>query len=234
MAQRDRDLPARAAGRARTGGRAGTDGRASAGRGRADRHGTGRGAEFVDDRPRVDLRALRGRLHQLVEPVVTAADLDLDGLTVSPAGRRLVVRVTVDGESGIGHDELSDISRDISDVLDRAEERDGELTPDSYVLEVSSPGTDRPLTLPRHWRRNVGRMVTVRAHDHSITDRVTGVDAAGVSFENNGAVGFDALGPGRVQVEFTHLAELSDDDFGVDFDDEDAAYGAEIPEEDEA
>jgi ribosome maturation factor RimP len=230
MAQRDRGSPARAAGRARTGGRGGAGGRAAPGRGRT----TGRGAEPFEERPQVDLRALRSRLHRLVEPVVTAADLELDGLTVSPAGRRLVVRVTVDGESGIGHDALSDVSRDISEVLDQAEQRDGELTSDSYVLEVSSPGIDRPLTLPRHWRRNIGRLVTVRAHDRAITERVIRVDEAGVSFEGTGQVGFDELGPGRVQVEFTHLAELSDDDFGVDFVDEDGADGAEIPEEDEA
>src|SRR5262249_59212884 len=126
-----------------------------------------------------------------------AADLDRDGLTVKPAGRRLVVRVTVDGESGIGHDELSDISRDISDVLDRAEAREGELTPDAYVLEVSSPGIDRPLTLPRHWRRNIGRLVTVRAHDHTITERIAGVDEAAVGFEATGPGGFGGLGPGR-------------------------------------
>jgi len=233
MAQRDRGSPARAAGRARTGGRGGMDSRATPAAGRAGARGS-RASDPVEDRPRVDLRALRSRLHQLVEPVVTAADLDLDGLTVKPAGRRLVVRVTVDGESGIGHDELSDISRDISDVLDRAEAREGELTPDAYVLEVSSPGIDRPLTLPRHWRRNIGRIVTVRAHDHTITERIAGVDEASVVFEATGPVGYDALGPGRVQVEFTHLAELSDDDFGVEFDDGDAADGVENPEEDEA
>src|SRR5215475_519418 len=117
MAQRDRGTPARAAGRSS---RPGAD-------------------------ERVDVHALRSRLHAVVEPVVSAAELDLDGLTVRPAGRRLVVRVTVDGDAGVGHDELSDVSRNISMALDRAEERAGELTPGSYVLEVSSPGVDRPL-----------------------------------------------------------------------------------------
>src|SRR5262249_11629015 len=160
-----------------------------------------------------------------------AADLDRDGLTVKPAGRRLVVRVTVDGESGIGHDELSDISRDISDVLDRAEAREGELTPDAYTLEVSSPGVDRPLTLPRHWRRNVGRLVAVRAGERTVTARITAVDADGVTLEGTGHVRFDQLGSGRVQVEFTHLAELAEEDFGEDFEDSD---GSRLAEEDES
>src|SRR5262245_38878228 len=129
MAQRDRGAPARAGRRPRPG-------------------------YEEPPAPRVDLRALRNRLQDLVEPVVNEADLDLDGLTVSPAGRRLVVRVTVDGEDGVGHDELSDVSRDISTTLDQAEASGGDITPGAYVLEVSSPGVDRPLTLPRHWRRN--------------------------------------------------------------------------------
>jgi ribosome maturation factor RimP len=228
MAQRDRGAPARAARRPRP------------------------AAEAPDRGPWVDLKALRARLHDLVEPVVTAADLDLDGVAVSPAGRRLVVRITIDGEHGIGHDELSDISRDISAALDDAEQRGGELTPGSYLLEVSSPGVDRPLTLPRHWRRNVGRVVTVRAGDKTITGRVTAADDTGVSFDGATPVPFDRLGAGKVQVEFTHMADLADEDLGEDFADEDedfdefaddedddhadrtATNGAEYPEEDEA
>jgi ribosome maturation factor RimP len=218
MAQRDRSAPARA----------------------ARRFGQPP-APAADRGPGVDLRALRTRLHNLVEPVVTAADLDLDGVTVSPAGRRLVVRVVVDGEHGIGHDELSDVSREISDALDRAEQRGGDLTPGSYLLEVSSPGVDRPLTLPRHWRRNIGRLVTVRVGQASVSGRVTAVDDDGVSLDADEPIPFDRLGPGRIQVEFTHLADLTDDEFGDEFDDLDddtadrtATNGADIPEEDEA
>jgi ribosome maturation factor RimP len=178
-----------------------------------------------------DLRILRSRLTALVEPVVVAADLDLDDLTVKPAGRRLVVRVVVDGEAGIGHDELSDISRDISEALDEAEEQGGELTPGAYTLEVSSPGVDRPLTLPRHWRRNVGRLVAVRAGERTVTARITAADADGVTLEGTGHVRFDQLGSGRVQVEFTHLAELAEEDFGDDFEDTD---GSRLAEEDES
>jgi ribosome maturation factor RimP len=223
MAQRDRSAPARPARRF----------------GRPP-------APDADRGPGVDLRALRTRLHNLVEPVVTAADLDLDGVTVSPAGRRLVVRVVVDGEHGIGHDELSDVSREISDALDRAEQRGGDLTPGSYLLEVSSPGVDRPLTMPRHWRRNVGRLVTVRVGQASVGGRNSAVDDQGVSLDGDEPIPFDRLGPGRIQVEFTHLADLADEDFGDEVDESDefddlddsadrtATDGADISEEDEA
>ncbi len=193
MAQRDRGAPARATGRPTLPKAAGS---------RAPKATANRTRQAVPERPAVDLRALRTRLHALVEPVVAAGGLDLDGLSVSPAGRRLVVRVTVDGESGVGHDELTDVSRDISAALDEAEQRGGELTPGAYVLEISSPGVDRPLTLPRHWQRNVGRLVAVRAGERSITARITAADAVGVTFESVGTVAFDQLGtgagPGRV------------------------------------
>jgi ribosome maturation factor RimP len=159
----------------------------------------------------------------LIEPVVTAEGLDLEDVAVSRMGRRHVVRVTVDADGGIGHDELSDVSRAISQALDDAEDRGRELTPDSYTLELSSPGVDRPLTLPRHWRRNVGRLVAVRVDGRQLTGRVSEVDERGVSLDVNGQrvdAAFDALGPGRVQVEFTRLTELSDEEFGPELTDE--------------
>jgi ribosome maturation factor RimP len=69
----------------------------------------------------------------VVEPIVLAAELDLEEFAITRAGRRFVVRVTVDGDSGVGHDELSDISRDLA-ALDAAEEAGGEFAADSYAL----------------------------------------------------------------------------------------------------
>jgi ribosome maturation factor RimP len=203
MAQRGQGAAARARPAARTGARSG----GAAGPGAAS-----------------DLAATRARLRAIVEPTVRAADLDLEELTVTRAGRRLLVRVTVDGDNGVGHDELTEVSREISDALDEAEQDGGEVTTDSYTLEVSSPGVDRPLTLPRHWRRNVGRLVKVRAGEANLTARVVAVDEAGVVLEAGGrtqTVAFDELGPGRVQVEFRHLdeADLDEADFGEEFDD---------------
>jgi ribosome maturation factor RimP len=205
--------------------------RATAGRGRGRTDAAQTGQAGGDQRRTVDLAAVRGRVRAIVEPAVVSAGLDLDELTVSPAGRRLVVRVTVDGDDVVSHDELTAVSREISARLDAAEETGGDVTPDSYTLEVSSPGVDRPLTLPRHWRRNVGRLVKVKAGDRSLTGRVTTVDEAGVSFDVDGrpvAVGFTDLGPGRVQIEFTRLAEA---DFGDDLDGDDEGDDDELDED---
>jgi ribosome maturation factor RimP len=152
-----------------------------------------------------------------IEPVVGAAGYDLEELVVTPAGRRSVVRVVVDREGGVTLDDIAEISRTVSEVLDANDDGMGR-TP--YVLEVSSPGVDRPLTGPRHWRRNTGRLVTVpvgpAGQTTEVTGRVTAVDDAGVilAVEAQGKPGakkrpptprqvpWAELGNGRVQVEF--------------------------------
>ena len=78
------------------------------------------------------------------------------------------------------------------------------------MLEVSSPGVDRPLTEPRHWRRAIGRLVGVEVEGKAVTGRVVGTDDAGVSLEIGGAtrqVPWPQLGRGRVQVEFNRSEE---------------------------
>lgn len=112
-------------------------------------------------RPRVDLAARRARLRSVIEPVLTGSGYDLEDLTISRAGRRHVVRVIVDSDAGVTLDDVADVSRAVSAALDRAEETGPELIAGEYQLEVSSPGVDRPLTQPRHWRRNRGRLVRV-------------------------------------------------------------------------
>jgi ribosome maturation factor RimP len=157
------------------------------------------------------------RLVGWIEPVVGAAGYDLEELVVTPAGRRSVVRVVVDREGGVTLDDIAEISRTVSEVLDANDDGMGR-TP--YVLEVSSPGVDRPLTGPRHWRRNTGRLVTVAVGPAGqiteVTGRVTAVDDAGVTLavEAQGKPGakkrpptprqvpWAELGNGRVQVEF--------------------------------
>jgi len=168
-----------------------------------------------DKSARSDLSAQRARLRAVIEPVVARAGFDLEDLTVARAGRRSVVRVTVDGDDGVTHDALVDISRDISGALDDAEASGGELSANAYELEVSSPGVDRPLTQARHWRRNIGRLVKVNVGGRPLTARIMGTDADTVILEAGGQrirAGLDELGPGRVQVEFGRLDELSEED----------------------
>ncbi|TQJ20954.1 ribosome maturation factor RimP [Micromonospora sp. A202] len=204
-------------------------------RGRATRP-TGRPRDAAGSRGG-DLAGRRARLRAVIEPVVNDAGYDLEDLTVSRAGRRHVVRVMVDADGGIDLDAVADVSRAVSAALDAAEEAGGDIVAGEYQLEVSSPGVDRPLTLPRHWRRNVSRLVKVTVRgaaalpeqrgeqptgDRQLTGRVIAADDEGVQLETEDgrtSWAYAQLGPGRVQVEFTRLAELGEPD--EEFDDAD-------------
>jgi ribosome maturation factor RimP len=166
------------------------------------------------------------RLAGWIEPVVSAAGYDLEELVVTPAGRRSVVRVVVDRDEGVTLDDIAEVSRAVSAVLD---DKDGDLGRAPYVLEVTSPGVDRPLTEPRHWRRNTGRLVTVAVGPtggaEQVTARVTAVDDGGITLavEAPGKPGakkrapvarqvpWAALGAGRVQIEFGRADAGQDD-----------------------
>lgn len=103
------------------------------------------------------------RVRAAVEPAVAGVGLLLEQVVVTAAGRRSVVRVVVDlpdGPGGVDSEALTDASRAISAALDEADPVHG-----SYVLEVSTPGTDRPLTEPRHFRRAVTRLVRLTLTD---------------------------------------------------------------------
>ena len=177
--------------------------------------------------------AQRERLVSVLSPAVASAGCDLEEVTVSPAGKRKIVRVVVASDAGVTLDEVAAVSRAVTEVLDA---RDTELFGTSpYVLEVSSPGVDRPLTEPRHWRRAVGRLVevTVGGAPAPARARVTDADDDGVGLTDEAGTRtrhrWDELGPGKVQVEFGKAADGEDD--AADGDDEDDGLD-DVAEED--
>lgn len=112
---------------------------------------------------------LAGRLEPIVAEAVTDAGFDLDALDVQQAGRRKLVKVVVDADDGVGLDEVAEVSRVVSAVLDEHEH----VIAGAYTLEVTSPGVDRPLVKPRHWRRAKYRLVRVTTTGgEEITGRV--------------------------------------------------------------
>lgn len=141
----------------------------------------------------------RDRVRDLLAPVVSAAGFDLEDVSVTAAGRRHVVRVVVDRDGGLDLDAVAEVSRVVSAALDGSDAT-GE-TP--YTLEVTSPGVDRPLTQPRHWRRAQGRLVKAG----SVTGRVLDADDDRVRLDlgdgDTRELSYEELGAGTVQVEFS-------------------------------
>ena len=169
--------------------------------------------------------ARRAAVHDLLAPVVSSVGLELEDVELRSVGRRLIVRVLVDSHTGVTLDEVATASTAVSAALDD----ETVLGDEPYTLEVSSPGVDRPLTLPRHWRRNVGRLVSVTLLDGSaVTGRVTSVDDAHAVLEINvkgrtstRTVALADVRRAVVEVEFSRPADSDDDE--DDEDDKDVA-----------
>jgi ribosome maturation factor RimP len=102
--------------------------------------------------------SLANNLTDLLTPVVTQTGFVLEEVTVTPVGKRRLVSVVIDREaSNPSLDEVTVVSKEISAILDTYSQM-GEMP---FTLEVTTPGVDRPLTLPRHWKKNVGRLVKI-------------------------------------------------------------------------
>ncbi len=141
----------------------------------------------------------------LLAPVVSAAGAELEDVSISRAGSRSVVRVVIDRDGGIDLDAVAEVSRVVGAALDA----DPDAIPGSFVLEVTTPGVDRPLTEPRHWRRALGRLVSInRRHSGPITGRVSAADeekAVLVGDDIPGgsvAISYSDVSRAVVQVEF--------------------------------
>ena len=164
-------------------------------------------------------------LQKLIEPEVEAEGLALVRvkMTGGTSDPTLQVMAERPDTRQLTLEDCARLSRRISERLDELEAEGNDPFDHAYRLEVSSPGVDRPLTEPRHWRRNVGRLVSVKAGERTLTGRITEVDAESVALNVNGRterVPLDQLGAGRVQLEFTRLEELAEDEFGEEIADE--------------
>ncbi|WP_371301751.1 ribosome maturation factor RimP [Nocardioides sp.] len=133
--------------------------------------------------------------------------LDLEAVELTPAGSRRVLRIAVDQDGGVTMDDVAAATRDLSAVLDDT----GVMGERPYTLEVTSRGVDRPLTLPRHWRRNVGRLVKITLDDgERLTGRVTSADDTGVTLDVAGAerrADLASVTKALVQIEFNRRPE---------------------------
>ncbi|MBH1934053.1 ribosome maturation factor RimP [Streptomyces sp. AV19] len=148
------------------------------------------------------------RLRELLAPLVSARELDLEEVEVTPAGKRRVLRVVVDSDEGVQLDACAELSREISAKLDETDVMGG----DPYVLEVTSPGADRPLTQHRHYVRAAGRLIKAQLTEGGeLVARIVGVDDEGLDLEVPGVKGrkptarrlaFADIAKARVEIEF--------------------------------
>jgi ribosome maturation factor RimP len=151
----------------------------------------------------VSIDQTRDLLAGVLTDPLAATGLDVEAIELTQAGKRRMLRVAVDKDGGVTLDDIADATREVSRVLDGSDV----MGDRPYTLEVSSPGTDRPLRLPRHWRRNRDRLVKVSLRDgRSLTGRVTDSDDESATLDVGGAshaVKYDEIAKAKVQLEFS-------------------------------
>ena len=156
--------------------------------------------------------ATRERIEAELDDPLRALGLDIEAVEITPAGKRRILRVAVDKDGGVTLDEVAEATREVNRALDESDV----MGEQPYTLEVTSRGVDRPLVLPRHWRRNAGRLVKVTLADGtSRTGRIGASTDEQVTLEVDGAaqqVAYADVKKALVQVEFNRPAGSDGDD----------------------
>ncbi len=155
------------------------------------------------------------RIAELLTPVLAQLDLDLEAVDLIPAGKRKLLRIVLDGDGANGRgpnlDDIAEATKAISVALD--EEDVTGTSP--YTLEVSSRGVGRPLELPRHWRRNVGRLVAVTTTSaDKVTGRIVSSTDVAVVLDVDGTpreLGYGDVTKAQIQVELNRVSAEEED-----------------------
>jgi len=154
--------------------------------------------------------AVRDQIEQELAAPLSALGLDVEAVELTPAGKRRILRVAVDGDEGVTLDDVASATKKVSEVLDASDV----MGEQPYTLEVTSRGVDRPLTLPRHWRRNADRLVKVTTTDgQTLTGRIVGSsdDAATLDLDGDQRhLPYAEVAKALVQVEFNRKAQSDD------------------------
>jgi ribosome maturation factor RimP len=137
-----------------------------------------------------------------IRPAVGGAGLDLEDIELVFAGRRRILRVLVDKDGGVGLDDIAQLTNEVGSSLDTGDA----MGDQPYTLEITSPGVDRPLTAPRHWRRNIGRLVKVTGHDGSVrVGRIVEADDVRAMVDMSGSaepIAYSDVAKARIEIEF--------------------------------
>ena len=183
--------------------------------------------------------SVKDQIRPAVEGPLAALGLLVEDVAVTPAGKRRLVRIWIDrvleaadgptttATDPLSLDEVADATRAIGEALDEADA----MGEQPYTLEVTSPGVDRPLTEPRHYRRNITRLVTLTPHEGAqVTGRLVSADDEGVTVEvpatkktpaRTEQHPYSALSRAAVEVEFSRPGAAPDAaDHGDEHDDD--------------
>ena len=155
--------------------------------------------------------ALKDSIADAIRPAVEKAGFFLEDVFTSNPGNHRIVTCMIDGLAPLSLDEVTVVSREISTILDESP-----LLTEAFTLEVTSPGIERPLTLPRHWTKNLTRIVKTTLNDDTeVSGRLTDFDEVrAILIENvkgrmkTHEVAFTDIKRAHVEIEFNRKDEI--------------------------
>ena len=133
-----------------------------------------------------------------IRPIIEATGNYLEELTITSAGKVKILTVIVDSDSHLNLDQITAVTKEISEVIETLEE----LGDTSFTLEVTSPGIDRPLTKPRHWRKNFDRLVKITMTSGQDIQGRIGEATETVVLVNDQKVSFEDIKRAVLEIEF--------------------------------
>jgi ribosome maturation factor RimP len=136
-----------------------------------------------------------------ITPAIEAAGCYLEEVTLTPAGKRKIMTVIVDGDTNLSLDQVTAVSKEVSAIVEVLPA----LGDTPFTLEVTSPGVDRPLTHPRHWRKNHGRLITVTLEDGKVVKGRIGASTEVDVEIDSLKIAYAAIKRALIEIEFKSL-----------------------------
>ena len=139
----------------------------------------------------------------VITPALTSLGFYLEDLNITSAGKRSLLTVIVDADRHLSLDEVTVATKAISEIVENIPA----LGSTPFTLEVTSPGIDRPLTKPRHWRKNINRLVKIVLLDGSqITGRIKQVGESAATIEES-VINYLDIKRANLEIEFKQVGK---------------------------
>ena len=134
----------------------------------------------------------------VITPAIESLGFYVEDITITSAGKRSMLTVIVDGDTHLSLDQVTVATKAISEIVENLPT----LGNNPFTLEVTSPGLDRPLTKPRHWRKNQDRLIKiVLTNGKEVKGRIKESDETSVTVDDQ-KINFADIKRATLEVEF--------------------------------
>ncbi len=134
----------------------------------------------------------------VITPAIESLGFYIEDITITSAGKRSMLTVIVDGDTHLSLDQVTVATKAISEIVENL----STLGNNPFTLEVTSPGLDRPLTKPRHWRKNQDRLIKIILNDgKEIKGRIKDSTESSVTVDEQ-VINFADIKRATLEIEF--------------------------------